>query len=56
MEDAYLDSYWEDQYDSEAEYYQYQDADYGNDFWQDDLEDHMSPWEAEGEVFLAQFD
>lgn len=30
--------------------------DYSEDFWQNDVEDFVDPWEIEGEVFLAQWD
>lgn len=47
-EDIYPDLHWE----STDEV-----ADFGPEFWQQDLgEDYMDPWEAEGEVYLAQFD
>jgi hypothetical protein len=30
--------------------------DYSEDFWQNDVEDFVDPWEIEGEVFLSQWD
>ena len=30
--------------------------DYSEDFWQNDVEDFVDPWEIEGEVIMAQWD
>jgi len=30
--------------------------DYSEDFWQNDVEDFVDPWDIEGEVMAAQWD